>query len=180
MASDQEMGKKMIEEDDLFYFLDAYRMATGEALVEITRSETPDFLCVDSCGQTVGIELTKLKFPPDYMFWKRAIEKEEWASHEDAFWRIIGLMANKTEKLGKGNWPTCERKILVIQMVDYPLSELLPNAETDQPDGTDFSEVWLADYSILDMYGDVDLFPIVHPTLEGYFPVASKDQKPWG
>lgn len=170
----------MLEEEDLLYFLASYEAATGETFPEMASSETPDFIGRDVQGRIVGIELTKLKFDPGYMFWQRAIEKREWAEDEDAFWRILELLHAKTEKLSTGSWPECERKILVIQLVDYPLSELQHTIETDVPDGTGFSEVWLADYSIIDMYGGVDLFPVTHPELQGAFPVASTDKKPWG
>ena len=180
LGLDQEFGKKLVEEEELLHFLALYEVATGETFPELAPSETPDFVGHDQHERTVGIELTQLKFAPDYMFWKRAIKKREWADDTDAFWRILHLLAGKAEKLPKGNWPGCERKILVIQLVDYPLSELMHSIDTDLPDGRDFSEILLADYTILDMYGGVDLFPIAHPELSGPFLVASTDRKPWG
>jgi len=180
MVSDQEMGKKMVEREELYQFLEAYEQATGEKFPKMCCSETPDFVGEDENGRSVGIELTQLKFSPDHMFVRRYIEKQDWVSDEDAFWRILELLAKKDTKLKNGNWPQCERKILVIQLVDYPLSELLPNCTTDKPHDQSFSEIWFADYTITDMYGGVDLFPIVHPNLEGYFPVASENKKPYG
>ena len=180
MVSDQEMGKKIVEQEELYQFLEAYEKATGETFPTMCISETPDFVGEDENGRSVGIELTKLKFSPDHMSVRRILEKREWATDEDAFWRIIELLGTKNAKLDMGNWPHCERKILVIQLVDYPLSELLPNCTTDKPDERSFSEIWLADYTIIYVYGGVDLYPIVHPNLEGHFPVASEDKKPYG
>ena len=110
----------------------------------------------------------------------RIVEKREWADDRDVFWRLLELLHKKSKTLLQGRWPECTRKILVIQLVDYPLAELLGTMDTDAPNEDGFSEIWLADYSIRDMYGGVDLFPITHPDLEGPFLVASTDKKPWG
>jgi hypothetical protein len=178
--SDYERGKKMAEEMDLEVFLRAYALATGEVFVGAAASETPDFIGEDVEGNLVGIELTQLKFDPDHMFWRRTFDREEWVDHNDAHWRIIELIAKKSATLSRGGWPRCARRILVIQLIDSPPDELLPNLVTDRPNGTDFDEIWLADYTQLHVFGGVDLFPILHATLEGLFPVASEDRKPYG
>jgi hypothetical protein len=114
------------------------------------------------------------------MFWRRTFDREEWVDHNDAHWRIIELIAKKSATLLRGGWRRCARRILVIQLIDSPLDELLPNLVTDRPNGTDFDEIWLADYTKVHRFGGVDLFPILHATLEGLFPVASEDRKPYG
>ena len=43
-----------------------------------------------------------------------------------------------------------------------------------------FDEVWLADLTQVEAFGAVDLFAIVHPTLEGRFATGDRDQKPFG
>ena len=178
--SDNERGKKMTEEIDLKVFLDAYALATGEEFVGLAKSEAPDFMGEDCEGNRVGIELTQLRFEPDYMLWRNTFDLEKWADHNDALRRMIERMAEKSADLSRGGWPRSARRILVIQLVHYPLDELLPNLMTDRPNGTGFDETWLADYTQLDVFGGVDLFPLVHPTLTGLFPVASKDRKPYG
>lgn len=177
---DREDAKKLAEEADLALFLTAYKQATGETFTEVTPSETPDFIANDLLGHSVGIELTRLKFDPDYMFWQRYIERRDMARDDDAFWRILGLIAAKSAKLASGRWPSCQRKLLVIQLVDYPLEQLVGITDTEKPSPGDFTEIWLADYSIVDMFGGVDLLPVVHPELEGPYLVASTGKKPWG
>jgi hypothetical protein len=178
--SDNKRGKKTAEEMDLKVFLDAYTLATGEEFVGLAASETPDFIGEDREGNRVGIELTQLRFEPDYMFWRNTFDREEWADHRRADWTILHSIAKKSADLSRGGWPRCTRRMLVIQLVHYPLDELLPNLMTDRPNGINFDEIWLADFTQLHVFGGVDLFPIVHPTVEGLFPVASKDRKPYG
>jgi hypothetical protein len=169
--------KKLMEEVALSHFLKAYRLATGEEFVDVEPSETPDFLARDSLGCTVGIELTQVKFPPSDMSWHR-IMGEEWANDLDAFWRIVELLHVKEQKLPR--WPACERRLLVVQLGDIPLADLGAGIATDPPTEHGFTEVWLADFTMLDMFGGCDVHPIVHEHLSGPFKVASTDRKPYG
>ena len=43
--SDQYIGQKMVEEEDLYHFLDAYAEVTGQALEVVGCGERPDFIC---------------------------------------------------------------------------------------------------------------------------------------
>ena len=141
---------------------------------------TPDFLARDEAGNLVGIEIVRLKFHPDAMFWRRTYDREDWIDHNDAHWRIIEIPHDKESKLGKGSWPLCKRKILVIVLIDSTPEELAPNMETDKPTDSGFDEIWLADYNQVEPFGGVDLFPVAHHELEGVFDVASRDKKPYG
>ena len=75
--SDQDIGKKMYEEHDLEYFIDAYKYATGEELIIVSRSEKPDFVC-ERNGQQIGVELSKIIRDPQSAFWDKAIDKQEF------------------------------------------------------------------------------------------------------
>jgi hypothetical protein len=176
--SERELAKKLQEESDLSYFLAAYRRATGENFRDVQPSETPDFLARDSRRRVVGIELTQMKFRPVDMSQRRIVDGQEWADHNDAHWRIMALLHAKEQKLP--NWPACARRMLVIQLADIPLAELMPNIMTDKPEPGGFTEIWLADFTMLEMFGGCDLYPIVHRRLDGLFDVASRDRKPYG
>ena len=60
----------------------------------------------------------------------------------------------------------CERRILVVMLVDCPLREITPTVDTDRPDGSGYDEIWLADCTLVEAYGGVDIFPLSQPTLE--------------
>src|SRR5579862_2980740 len=178
--SDNELGKKLVEREHLDLFLWSYARVTGEEFTDIIESETPDFLARDDAGNTIGIEIVRLKFRPDIMWWRRTFDRKQWIDHNDAHWRIIEILDRKESKLGEHSWRLCKRKMLVIVLIDSTLEELAPNMETDSPDGSSFDEIWLADYTQVEPFGGVDLFPIVHPQFEGLFNVASRDKKPYG
>jgi hypothetical protein len=117
--NDRELGKREIEREHLELFLDAYQLATGETFSKMYDSETPDFIGRDEAGRIVGIEITQLRFSPDERHMHRIYPRE---SHEmDAWWRLLELMHQKDQKLPKGHWPQCDRKILVIMLVTLGL-----------------------------------------------------------
>ena len=62
--SDNELGKKLVEEEHLLQFLDAYKTVTGIALALRSRGESPDFICAYPSGELVGVELARS--PHDY------------------------------------------------------------------------------------------------------------------
>jgi hypothetical protein len=176
--SDLELGKREIEREHLGLFIDAYQLATGETFSEMYDSETPDFVGRDEAGRIVGIEIAQLRFSPDERHMRR-IEPPD--PHDmDAWWRLLELMHQKDQKLTKGYWPHCDRKILVIMLGDAGIGALTAATETDKPRQHGFDEVWLADHTQVEAFGAVDLFAVVHPMLEGRFATGDWGQKPFG
>lgn len=176
--NDQEIGKREMERDHLGLFLSAYEKATGESF-ELVDNETPDFIGRDAEGRTVGIELTQLRFAPDVRFIRRTFEEDDRGGVGDPYWELLALGHQKSSKLTKGLWPQCERKILVIMLIDCGLDEVKHYFDTDTPSPGGFDEVWLADHTLVDPFAGVDLYPLVHATLEG-LDVSSRDKKPYG
>jgi hypothetical protein len=176
--NDHEIGKREIEREHLCLFLDAYKAATGESFSEIIDSETPDFIVQDGRGRIVGIEITQLRFAPDVQHMRRLFAPEP-ADH-DAWWRLLDLMHSKDQTLPRGRWPECERKILVVMLIDTSLTAITAGIDTDTPTEGGFSEVWLADYTQAEAFGAVDLFAVVYPKLEGHFATGDQGQKPYG
>jgi hypothetical protein len=176
--SDSYIGKREIEREHLQYFLDSYRLATGEVIEIVSESETPDFIGRDAEGKTVGIELTQVRFSPRERAARMIFPP---APHDfDAFMEILALMHKKSRTLAKGNWHLCKRRILVIVLVDTDLDAVAHGMETDRPEDGGFSEIWLADGTQIEIFGGMDLFAALHPTADGGYDVASRDRKPWG
>jgi hypothetical protein len=71
--------------------------------------------------------------------------------------------------LAKGRWSECERKILVIVLVNASIEAVGLGTDTDTPDEGGFDEIWLADYTQVEAFGAVDQVAIVHPVLKGHF-----------
>ena len=62
---DKELGKKMVEEEELLYFLEAYENVVEGYLAQgIGRNERPDFICHRPDGSPVGVELVKIMRDP--------------------------------------------------------------------------------------------------------------------
>ena len=89
-------------------------------------------------------------------------------------------MHKKDLTLKKGRWAECERKILVIILIDTSIDAVAAGSDTDIPDEEGFNEVWLADYTQVEAFGAVDLFAVVHAELEGHFATGDAGQKPYG
>jgi hypothetical protein len=57
-------------------------------------------------------------------------------------------------------------------LMDYPLEDMVVATVTDRPHPGGFDEVWLADGTQIGMYRALDIFPVVHQTLDGIFDVG--------
>src|SRR6266545_3583255 len=115
---------KMVEEQEMYLFLDAYRVSLGETLQIRNASERPDFICEREDGRVIGVELTKVMRNPrsassDLTVWQR-----EFMEPYDAVEAIVNAILQKESKRGAGNWTCSEDTILVLQMSDRPLSDL--------------------------------------------------------
>ena len=80
--SDQEYGKKLVEEIELEPFLKEYEWVTGFSLQLVGRTERPDFIVQRSDGIQLGIELTKVMRDPESTFWASyspfSVELRRW------------------------------------------------------------------------------------------------------
>ena len=170
--SEQELGKKMVEEMTLHLFLEAHRHATGETLTSLGRSERPDFVCQRSDGTFVGLELTKLMRVPESASWDRIMNGQEFRDAADANDDIWAMAEYKSRKLKTGNWRYADNTILVLQVMDCPLSDLYHYLEDgSSPDDyadLGFSEVWVADYSEVAAYRVIELFGLYPARWWGY------------
>jgi hypothetical protein len=180
--SDQELGKKMIEEEELYLFLDAYAIATGDYLGCVRPSERPDFICGRSDSSLVGVELTRIMRDPDSALWDRIMNYREFRDPMEANDHIWPMAEWKSKKLKAGKWDCSNNTILVLQVMDCPLSDLHRYIEdsTSPEDYADlgFSEIWVADYSELDAYRAIEVFGLYPEECWGYH---ERDRgKPYG
>ncbi len=183
MMSDQDVGKKMVEENELEYFIDAYKFVTGEKLVVIHRSEKPDFVCERADGTCVGIELTKAVRDPETAHWDAVLNHQEYMTSPAALNLVYERIAQKAEKTTKDDRIGINNTILVLQLMDCPLSELRNMLDSDlQKDfaSYDFAETWIADYTGLDAYGDIELFGLSPLKWWGHHKRRNPYRKPYG
>lgn len=181
--SDQDVGRKMVEESELEYFIKAYEHVTGKKLTLIKTGEKPDFVCEQDNGSVVGVELTKVMRDPETAQADRILKRQEYMDNTNAIDFIYEAIAKKAEKIAKDNWSTAENIILVLQLMDCQLSELRNILDADlQKDFNSygFSEIWIVDYTGLDAYGDVELFGLYPAKWWGYYQRENPHRKPYG
>ncbi|HIJ53225.1 MAG TPA: hypothetical protein HPP66_08735 [Planctomycetes bacterium] len=180
--SDQQMGKKEEERIGLDYFIDAYKLVTGEQLTELGSFESPDFICARATGQQIGVELTEVRRGLWEALWDRILDRKYEADAQDTLDRIFALIEkkDKTRSTNYGNW--ADKTILVLQLRDCSVWSLRPFLDDIREDfsGYGFVEIWLADYTEIEAYGDVELFGLVPSKWWGYHRRENPYRKPYG
>jgi hypothetical protein len=180
--SDSDLGKKMIEEDHLAYFLDAYRVVTGSSLSVLSSGESPDFICARPTRELVGVELARS--PHDY---ERAVDDRIWGGcttdSYDLLDAIARMIAAKQRKRESAHWRTPGNTILVIELLDYSFASLHwteGSSLSDDYANAGFVEIWLADHSTVEAFGQVRLIGLYPRQFFGLHAQPALWGKPYG
>lgn len=174
--------KKETELDAFGYFNSIYKEVADDFLEVIDFSERPDFICKRNDGSLVGVELVQVRRGhPNDVLHDITVNKNINMVPEQAIDLIQTLIFEKEKKRKANDWKFAEKTILIIQLQESPLWELT-NALTEDifPDFQDygFCEIWLADFSEIDAYSDIELFCLFPLHMRGYF--KRPLQKPYG
>jgi hypothetical protein len=180
--SDKELGKKLAEGMELDPFLDAYEWTTGTALSVLEASENSDFICVRANGEFIGVELTKVMRRGDIARWERILHHKGEMTRFDMLMKIQALIEKKEEARSARYSYRVGQTILVLQLVDGSLNGLmdLRAGLSIDIENQGFAEIWLADYSGIEPYGDIELFGLFPPKWRGYHQRSCPDRKPYG
>ena len=179
--SDKELGKKMVEEEELFYFLEAYKEAVEEYLsYSFGRHERPDFICYRPDETPVGVELVRVMRDPRDAHWDLILDKQEFMDGEKAHAILYHMIQKKDKKRQQPDWDLPDNTILVLQFVDCPISNLhlLDDSLKKDFESYGFDEIWIADYTGIEAYGDVELFCLYPEEWWGFYP--REFRKPYG
>ncbi|MEQ8213571.1 MAG: hypothetical protein ABRQ35_06715 [Smithellaceae bacterium] len=165
--------KKERETELLEYFLAEYGYISSSSIQIIKASERPDFICIRENGNIVGIELCMIRrgHPNDIMF-ELLIEKQEHMSIDSALNMIREKAIEKEYKRLQIDWEIPEHTILLFSLTDIPLWKIKNFITIEHlPDlyDTGFSEIWLADFTSLEEFDNVELFCIKPEKLVGYY-----------
>ena len=183
VLSNQEIGKKAIEENDLESFLKEYERITSFSLKIIERTERPDFIVQRSDGTQLGIELTKVMRNPDSSFWARVLNGEEQADPLKSAEHLQKLIYQKDIKRSKPNWKLSKSTVLLLQLMDSSIEQVaifLDNQIINEINKTGFFEIWIGDYSILEAYGTIQLYGIKPKKWQGLHDHLNSRKKPYG
>ena len=169
---------------ELLPFLEAREHVIDEHLSEIIGLwiESPDFVCVRPDGRIVGVELTKVMEDRDAVFWERLqygkVQIDPFRTQE-----TIHYLIERKEKARSSRYSDkVAEVILVLQLMDGTLNQLRVVLADLQDDFTShgFSEIWIADYSGLEPYGDIELYGLFPMKWWGYHERPWPDRKPYG
>lgn len=184
MTSDQNLGKKEVETSELIPFLEAREIVTGEKLSMLLGawSESPDFICVRDDGSAIGVELTKITGNREVAFWQRLRRGDVQLDPFEAQETIHHLIDRKEKARADRYTKKVRDNVLVLQLMEDSLDHLAGAFHGLEGNfaAHGFAEMWLADYSGLDPYGDIELFGL-HPHLWwGHHGRPRPDRKPYG
>ena len=163
--SDQDVGKRKVEEEQVEQFIEEYTRATGSALKVVKKSERPDFICVRDSGEKVGLELTWVPTTQDdvvHDLYKSIFVKEE-------------------KRIAPPDWTLRDATILVLMLTEATVGDIterersIPRSDFTY---TGFVEIWAADYGSLNIYGFVDLFGLFPDSWWGHH--RKQYPKPYG
>lgn len=180
--NDKEEAKKLHEEIQLRYFLEAYAYITGHKLSVVDVRENPDFLCVDEDGISFGIELVKIMRDPREQHWEWIFDRKEEPEFEEIA-EFLGRALERKEKARQDRYSlAASRNILIFELTDGNLESLAYFLEDIPEDFVDhgFEEIWLADYSGVEAYGDVELFGLFPDSYWGFHERFNSGRKPYG
>jgi hypothetical protein len=177
--TDDDLGKKLVEEEHLVQFLDAYQTTTGVALTIQSRSESPDFICAYPSGELVGVELARS--PHDY---EMRVHDRIWTDRSlpafDLLASVGSMVATKEHKRQSRGWPST---ILVVELLDYSFECLAWTSDsslTDDFSDTGFREIWVADHSTVEQFSEVRLIGLHPSSVFGLHHQPALEGKPYG
>jgi len=123
--SDQYSGKKMVEEAEFKFFRLSYEYITGDRLSIEETNERPDFICRRTNNDLIGVELTKIVRSPKEAFWDEVLDRSYYQSGDKVFYTIQETIIKKSQKMREGSWQLADNTVLVLQLMDCPLSDAI-------------------------------------------------------
>ena len=180
--SEQQERKKELEALSLEQFIDAYKYVTNEQLLVDEARENPDFLCRFNNDDLVGVELAKIMRDPRDAIHEEIVDKhEEMGVYETM--ELIQNFIERKEKARKDRYiKSVDETIHVLELVDGSLDSYRWYLDDLKGDFCNhgFLEIWLADYTELDAYGDIELFGLYPDKWWGYHQRVNPGRKPYG
>jgi len=104
-------------------------------------------------------------------------------SAHDLLAAVHVIVADKQRKRQSVHWRTPDSTVLVIELLDYTFDSLTwmqdRSFSSDYAD-TGFLEIWLADFSTMEAYGEVRLIGLYPPEFWGVHHQPALEGKPYG
>ncbi len=120
---------------------------------------------------------------PQSAFWARVLGGEEFADPVETAIRLQKLIYCKDAKRSGSGWTLPDRTVLVLQLMDSSIDHVvsfLDKQVIKELNETGFFEIWLADYTILEAFGTIQLYGIKPERWQGLHSYSRAGNKPYG
>jgi hypothetical protein len=97
----------------------------------------------------------------------------EFMNGMDGILTVGEAIMRKASKRAESDWQLPASSILVLSTPDCPISEIVYHFDAQlQTEFVEsgFTEIWIADHTAVDAYGDIELFGLVPKRWWGYHP----------
>lgn len=175
-------GKKMIERDDAQQFVEEYSRVTGVQLRLVGAGERPDFVC-EKRGRRYGLELVRAMQDPVQRDWDVTLGGDGHLHGLDAALLVQEAAYIKDKKRASRGWRYPQSAIPVIQLIGSDgeeMAEYLDDQLMDEMAETGFREIWVADYSPMEEYGEIQLIGVKPKRWRGVHRHRLYGTKPYG
>ena len=175
-------GKKMVERDSLWSFLEEYADVTGIELTLVTAGERPDFLCKKG-RRYYGLEVVRAMRSPVDRSWDVVFGRDGLLDGMDAALLVQDIVYRKEAKRASAGWQYPDSTILVVQLIGSDgeeMAEFLSDELMDEMSQTGFSEIWIADHAPEEPYGTVQLIGVKPKRWRGVHQHRFYGRKPYG
>jgi hypothetical protein len=172
----------MLERDEAQRFVEEYTRVTGAQLVLVSAGERPDFLCKKR-GRSYGLELVRAMRNPVQREWDVILGGDSHLHGLDAALLVQEAVYLKEKKRSSSGWHYPQSAILVIQRIGSDgegVAEYLDDQSMDEMTGMGFREIWVADYSPMEEYGEIQLIGVQPRRWRGVHRHRLYGTKPYG
>jgi len=174
--------KKMNERDAAQQFVEEYTRVTGVPLTLIGAGERPDFVC-EKRGRRYGLELVRAMQDPVQRDWDITLGEDGHLHGLDAALLVQEAAYAKDKKRASPGWRYPKSTILMIQLIGSDgeeMAEYLDDQLMDEMAETGSREIWVADYSPMDEYGEIQLIGVKPKRWRGVHRHRLYGTKPYG
>jgi hypothetical protein len=182
MSSENDLRKKSLERELAERFVEARAEAIDRRLSIGPAQENPDFQCWDDEGNELGLEVTQVTNGPEAAFWTKLLNDESELNPFDASAMIFSLLERKERARAARYSKQFSRCILLLALGEVSIQTLKVALEGIENDFNNhgFEEVWLADFSGLEAYGNIELFGLFPSEYWGHHIRPNAYTKPYG
>lgn len=182
MPSEIDAAKKGREQLFAEQFLEARTEAIGQALYVLAADESPDFICTDDRGESIGLEIAQVTHGPIAAHWAAVLDGQNEIPPFDAQALIYNLLQRKEKARQERYSRKVAECILLLVLAENSIPNLRVALDGLEDDFSEhgFSEVWLMDTTEHDAYRTVELFCLSPAAHWGYYRRPNAGSKPYG